>query len=148
MDERSAFLRVALVAGVDHAVALHQRPADRAMGVMAIGAGHLPFQDRVAEGPGDFRALLLVAGEAHFGLGELGQHPVRRVHGVATGAGGAAGLVRAACPMRTLAASRMAGQAGCVLFVGCHLHAARILDSADAPAAARFYVLGRIAVAG
>lgn len=71
MHERPAFFHVAGVASLDDTVALHQLRPGRAVRVMAIGAAHFAFQYWMVRLFVDLRALLLVAGETHFGLGAL-----------------------------------------------------------------------------
>ncbi len=71
MHEGAALFHVAGVAGLDHAIALDQLRTDRTVGVVAVRAGNLSFQHRMVGGLADLGALLLVAGEAHFGLGAL-----------------------------------------------------------------------------
>src|SRR3954468_4319878 len=76
--EGPALLHVAAVAGVVDGVAQHHGAADRPVRVVAVGARNQPFPDRVARRAVDFRALHLVACEAHLWLGELVAHPVER----------------------------------------------------------------------
>ena len=150
VDERSAFLGMALVAGLDHAVSFHELWSDRAMRIVAIRTSDLAFEDRMTEGPLDFRALLLVAREADLGLGDLGEHLVSAgaMHGMAGGTDDIAGLVRAAFPVVALAVALVAGEAGFGALGSGHRLATRVLDPADAPATTRFHVLGRITMAG
>jgi hypothetical protein len=113
--ERPALLHVAGVAGVGDRVAHHHRRPDRAVRVVAVGAGDQAFADRVAVGPVDLGALLLVAFEAHLRLVELVANPVvRGVDLVAARAGGVAARVHAALPVDALAAL-VAGEARLVL---------------------------------
>jgi len=77
VHEGPALLHVALVAGLDNAVPFHLLRIV-SMHVMTVGATHLAFQDRMAIGLVDLNALLLVAGEADFGLRELVAHAVVR----------------------------------------------------------------------
>lgn len=148
VHERPTLLRVALVTGVHHAIALHQRAPDRTVWIMTVRAGNLAFENRMAEGAVHLGALLLVAGETHLGLRDLRQHLVGPVHGVATDAGCLAHLVSAAFPMSALAASGMAREADPVLVFGRDHLAAQASHPAHAPAATGLDVLGRIAVTG
>jgi hypothetical protein len=68
MDERPAFLRVALIASVDNAVALHERAPDRASAIVAIEQTTLPSGIGWRNVPIDLGALLLVTGVADLGL--------------------------------------------------------------------------------
>ena len=71
MHERPAFLHVAGVTGIDHSCALHQFRANRAMRIVAIGTGHLAFDNGMMRRLVDLGALLFVTGEAALGLGQL-----------------------------------------------------------------------------
>ena len=80
-QERTALVHMAGVAGVVDAVADHQVRADRAVGVMAVRAGHLALGNGVVRGAADLGALRLVAVEAHFGLSALIAYRIMtRVH--------------------------------------------------------------------
>src|SRR5437899_283376 len=140
--EGAALLHVAHVAGVVDVVAHHHAGTDRAVRVVAVRARHHAFADRVARGPVDHRPDVLVAGEAHVGLGELVAHRVARgVQLVAGRARDVAALVLAALPVDA-GAALMAGQADLVLLRGGHL--------AEAPRhgiGGALDVLGRVAVA-
>src|ERR1044071_1737341 len=141
-DERPAFLHVAAVAGVVDGVAQHHDAPDRAVRVVAVGAGDQSFADRMARGAVDLDALHLVAGEAHFGLSELVAHAVGRGVQLVTGrAGDVVALVRAARPVHALA-SLVAGLADLVFLSRGHL------AEALRHGAAALQVLGRVAVAG
>src|ERR1051326_6654349 len=139
---RPAFLHVAAVAGVVDGVAQHHDAPDRAVRVVAVGAGDQSFADRMARGAVDLDALHLVAGEAHFGLSELVAHAVGLgVQLVAGRAGDVVALVRAARPVHALA-SLVAGLADLVFLSRGHL------AEALRHGAAALQVLGRVAVAG
>ena len=116
--ERTALLHVAGVAGLVHAIALHELRPDRTVRIVAIAAAHLAFGYRVMRGLADLRALFLVAGEAHIWLGVLIAHVVVcGVNLVAGDAGDIATLVRAAHPVRSLRIRLVAGEAGRVAIV-------------------------------
>ncbi len=116
--ERTALLHVAGVAGLVHAIALHELRPDRTVRIVAIAAAHLAFGYWVMRGLADLRALFLVAGEAHIRLGALVAHVVVcSVNLVAGGAGDIAALVRAAHPVRALRIRLVAGEAGRVAIV-------------------------------
>src|SRR6185436_17827882 len=66
--ERPALLHVAAVAGLVDAVAHQLLLAGAAVRVVAVGARHLALEGRVARLAADLGALLLLAGEADFGL--------------------------------------------------------------------------------
>ena len=118
MYERTALLHVARVASLVHAIALHELRPDRTVRIVAIAAAHLAFGYRVMRGLADLRALFLVAGEAHIGLGVLVAHVVVcGVNLVAGDAGDIAALVRAAHPVGTLRIRLVAGEAGRVAVV-------------------------------
>ena len=68
MNKRAALFHMTGVAGVDHAVALHQAWAGRAMYVMAIRTSDLAFKNWMVRGFVNLGALLLVAGKAHLRL--------------------------------------------------------------------------------
>src|SRR6185312_183552 len=118
VHERAALLHVARVAGVVDGVALHERGPGRAVRVVAVGARHLPFGDRMVRGLVDLGALLLVAVEAHLGLRALVAHRVvPGVDLVAVGAREAARLVHAPGPVGALRVRVVAAEALAVLLV-------------------------------
>ena len=104
-QEWAAFFSMAGIAGLVDAVFYQQLRTGRAMGVMAIGAGHLASSNRVGRDAVCLSALSLVAGEADFRLRGLVQYLVVAaiVVGVATGTGHTLALLLAALPMAALA---------------------------------------------
>jgi len=103
MYERTAFLHVAGIAGIDHAIALHQFWAGRSMHIVAVRTRHLAFHDRVVRRLVDLGTLFLVAGEAELGLGAfVAYHIFCRVNLVAVGAPHVASLMCASLPVRAL----------------------------------------------
>src|ERR1035437_7806459 len=76
MHERAAFLCVAGGASLNHRVAFHQLGTGRTVRVVTIGTAYFAFQYRMMRWLVDLRALLLVAGETHFGLGAFVAHLV------------------------------------------------------------------------
>src|SRR5262245_20931843 len=144
--ERPALLHVAGVAGVADRVAHHHRRPDCPVHVVAVGAADLALADRVARGPVDVSALILVAGEAHVRLGELvADRVLRGVHLVAARAGGVLGWVHGAVPVDAPAAL-VAGEAHLLLGV----RRSRPLPREplrDRVLGGALQVLGRIAVA-
>lgn len=66
--KRTSLLLVTLKAGLVHIGHRSGRPGScgRTMGIMAIGTGHMTFQDRVVMRKTEFGFLFHVAGEAHF----------------------------------------------------------------------------------
>ena len=118
VHKRPAFLHVAGVAGVDHAIAFHQLGTGRSMHIVAIGTGHFAFHDWMMRGLVDLRALLLVAGEAELGLGALVAYYIFcRVYLVAVGARHVARLMGASLPVRALWILIMALEAGIIALV-------------------------------
>lgn len=116
VDERSAFLHVAGVAGCIHAIALHQFGSHRTMRVMTIGTGHLALWNRVMGRLVDLHALILVAGEANLRLGAFVAHLVLcRMQLVAGGAIHFTALVRTAHPVRASRVLLVANQTGTAL---------------------------------
>src|SRR6185295_606055 len=116
--ERPALLHVAGVAGLVDAVADQLLLAGAAVGVVAVGAGDLALERRVTRLAADLGALLLVAGEAHFGLVALvARAVVAGVDLVAAGAGDVARGMHAARPVDALAAL-VAGEAGLAARLG------------------------------
>ena len=82
------------------------------MHIVAIGAAHLAFEDRVVRGLAGLRTLFFVAGKAGFALGAFVTHGVfRNVYFVAGGTGHVARLVNAAFPLVVLAILGVAGLA-------------------------------------
>ena len=73
-QERSALFRVAGVAGLGNGVLHHQARAGRTMRVVAVGAGDLAIEDRMSREAMKLGALILVATETDFRLGELIHH--------------------------------------------------------------------------
>lgn len=112
VDKRTAFFHVAGVAGLDHAVALHEFGAGGAMHVVAVRARHLAFDQRVVRGLVDLGSLFFVASEANLGLGALVAYLVAAVvNGMAGSAGYVARIVGATAPVRALGILVVAGQA-------------------------------------
>src|SRR5262245_16755301 len=143
--ERPALLHVAGVTGVADRVAHHHRWPDRAVRVVAVGAGDLALTDRVARGPVDVGALILVAGEAHGHLGDLvADRVLCGVDLVACRARGVLGCVHAALPVDAPPAL-VAGEAHLVLRVRGSLPSEPLRDRV---LGGTLQVLGRIAVAG
>src|SRR6185503_6325609 len=104
VHERPALLHVAGVAGLGRAIA-RQLLRIAAMHVMAGGARHLPFGDRMVHRPVHLHALLLVAGEAGVALRYAVAHRIaRRVHQVARAAGYVGARMRAHLPLDARAA--------------------------------------------
>ena len=62
VHERPAFFHVAGVTGIDHGCALHQFRTNGAMRIVAIGTGHLAFDNRMMRRLVDLGALLFVTG--------------------------------------------------------------------------------------
>src|ERR1043166_4590093 len=87
-DERPAFLHVAAVAGVVDGVAQHHDAPDRAVRVVAVGAGDQSFADRMARGAVDLDALHLVAGGERLGAGGVVAQPRGPGGGVGGGSSG------------------------------------------------------------
>ena len=100
MHERTAFFGMALVASINHCIALHQFWSDRAVRVMAIRAGNFTFQNRVMRRAVDLGALFFVAGEANFELCCFTKDFILgSVQCVAAGAADIAAFVGATSPM-------------------------------------------------
>ena len=117
MDKRTPLFHVAGVARINHAIALHQLGADRAVGIMAIRACHLAFRNWMVRRLVDLRTLFLVAGKTHFRLCCLVTHfVVARMQAVAACAGDVTALVDAAFPMGTLGILLVARQACIIAF--------------------------------
>ena len=128
------------------------------MGIVAIRALELALDDRVMRRLSDLRADVLVAGRAGFILqllrrGHVGAdrragllQNIAVVDTVAVAAGDIVFLVLAGVPEGEIAVVFMAGQAACAAFFGGNGFRARVDDSTDALAAARFYVCGAIAM--
>ena len=70
ISKRSALLFVALKTLLIHIIhgCGRPRPGFRAMRIVAIGAGHMPFENGMAIGKTELGFLIHVAGEAHFGV--------------------------------------------------------------------------------
>lgn len=75
-QERSALLGVTGVAGFVDVVLDQQFWPGGSMRVMAVGANHLAFTDRMVRNTMLLSTLLFVAGKTYFRLGGLGQHLV------------------------------------------------------------------------
>lgn len=104
-DERTAFFHVTSKARVGDAIALHQLGAGRAMRSVAIRADNLAFQNGMMRWLVGQYTLLLVAGEADFGLGALVTYlVVSRMKLVTRSAGYVSCGMRAAGPVNELAA--------------------------------------------
>jgi len=103
VHERAALFRVAGVAGIVKIVALGQLGAGRAVHIVAIGASHLAFRNRVVRWFVLLGPLFLVAGVAQVGLRRFVQRLVAvGVYLVASVAGDIGRLVLAAGPQRAL----------------------------------------------
>ena len=120
MHKGTAFFHMAGVAGFIDAIALHEFRSNRTMRIMAIGAGHLAFGNRVMRRTADLRALFLVAGKTHIGLSTLVAHIIMSVvvNGVARDTGNVFFLVGASFPVRTLGILLMTGKTSLIL-QGC-----------------------------
>ena len=106
-DEWPAFFAVARVAKLVHMVCLKQPPGDRAVGIVAILTGYPALQQRHVRALAEFRALLLMAGEAGLADAAFGEEPRDREfrHGIVTvAAAQAARLMDRSLPEHTLAA--------------------------------------------
>lgn len=106
-DEGAALLLVAAVAGLVHRIRLEQGLRRRAMRVVAIDAGHLPFGQGHVRALAELHALLLMTAVASLGnavgLLQAGGRELRhRV--VAVRAGQPVGLVRGRAPEDALVA--------------------------------------------
>ena len=113
--EGPALFHVALVAGLDYAASLHLLRVVP-VHVMAVGAAHLAFKDRVAEGLVDLDALLLVAGETDLGLREFVAHFVVRGMNLVTGsARNFATGMNTGLPVQAPGIALVAGEADTVL---------------------------------
>lgn len=118
VHEWPAFFHVAGVAGIDHAIALHQFWTGRSMHIMAVRTGHFAFHDRMMRRLVDLGALLLVASEAEFGLRALvAYHIFCRVHLVAICTRYVARLVGASLPVRALCIFLVTLQASTIALV-------------------------------
>jgi len=73
-QEWTALFRMAGVAGLSDGVLDHQPRAGGTMRVVAVGAADLAFEDRMSRKAMKLGALILVATETDFRLGELIQH--------------------------------------------------------------------------
>ena len=140
----AAFLGVAGVAGGVGAVTLGQFGAGRAVHVVAVGAAHLAFGNRVMRRLVQLGALFLVAGVADLGLGCLVQHLVAVGVNLVAGVAGQIGIfVLAAGPQGAFGILAVASQAGGVALarrrgVGTDEHAVR--------ARSLFYIAGLLGV--
>src|SRR5207245_6565809 len=106
-DERPALLAVAGVAELVHAIGFEERPGDRAVGIVAIAAGHFPLEQRHVRALAELGALLLVAGKAGLASSRLreqagGREPGHRI--VAVGAAQAPRLLGGAVTEKSLPA--------------------------------------------
>ncbi len=119
VHEGTALFHVAGVASFNHTVALHQAGACRAVGVVAVRAGHLAFKHRVVRGLVEHIALIFVAGKADLALREFVAHRIFcGMHFVACSTGHVARLVGASIPMASLGVIGMALLAGTVACIG------------------------------
>ncbi len=140
VNERAALLRMALVASLVDAIFLQLLGASGTMRIVAVGAGDLALLDRMARRTVELGALLLVAGEAHFRLGELVAYLiVAGMYLMARSAGSVAVGMGAAGPVDALAAL-VAGQAGLIL---ARRWRARLLPERDLDLRPLFHV-GRL----
>ncbi len=151
---------VSMAAGAQRVdrLALDHRLAQRAVGIVAVGALDLAFDDRVMRRLSDLRDDFFVAGRAGFILqllrrGHVGAdrrtgllQNIAAMDAVTVAAGDVVLLVLAGVPEGEIAVVFMAGQAGCSSVFGGNGFRARVNDPADAPAAARLYVRSAIAM--
>src|SRR3972149_5312565 len=99
-QERTALFGVALIAGFVHRVLGQLRSGGRAVRIVAVGTDHLGFPYGMAGALETLRPLILMAGEADFCLGLLGQDRVIHADRVmAVDAGVASRGVRADMPI-------------------------------------------------
>ena len=115
MNKGTALLHVTRVAGLYNAISLDKLGPGRAMHVVAVGAGHLPFEYRMVRLAIDLRALLLMAGKADVRLGSLVTHLVLFCVDLMTGV--ARNVPRLVCATRPEVALR-------VLLVACQARVA------------------------
>jgi len=116
MHKRPAFLHVAGVAGLIHAIAFHEFGPDRAVRVMAIGTTHIALRNRMMGRPLELRALFLVTGEANLRLGAFVAHLVVGSVDYVTGStGDVFSLVRTSFPVRAVCILAVAGKTSRIL---------------------------------
>jgi len=105
------------VTGLVNSRSDHQAFGSRAMGIMTLGAGHLPKANRMYRGHKKLLALFLVTFETDIRLGLIRKHRVTgSMNSVATGTGYVSVFMTTAFPVDMLIIM-MAGQAHAVLLL-------------------------------
>lgn len=116
-QERPAFFRVAGIAGFVNRSFDQLLRSGGAVGIVAIGTGHLPVLQGVARWAQHLGALFLVTGEAQRGLAAFIENLVfAGMHSVTTGAGQVLGFVNTTAPVGReipLVALQTLGVLGC-----------------------------------